>query len=171
MASKRNLNKPVLNSSNAPGGDVEVSNLPAHKISVRAHRFIMLICLLRWYNVLGQFQNCLLFQALQGNPSCLAKTSCKKWRVTLAPVLSSLLVKGPYSVQLRHKCGTLANKQVVHLISSLAWNFGSNVNLNDKSLIIDTLAGLITTLFNFVYLATAESVKFYSSEKNSLHKL
>jgi len=41
----------------------------------------------------------------------------------------------------------------------------------NKSLIIDTLAGLITILFNFVYLATAESVKFYSSEKNSLHKL
>ena len=46
MASNRNLKRPVLNSSNVPGGDVEVSNLPAHKISVRPHRFIMLICLL-----------------------------------------------------------------------------------------------------------------------------
>ena len=74
MASNRNLKKPVLNSSNVPeGGDVEVSNLPAHKISVRPIDLLCLYVFLYNYNVPGQFQNCLLLRALQGNPTCLAK--------------------------------------------------------------------------------------------------
>ena len=69
MASNRNLN--------APGGDVEVSNLPAHKISVRAHRFIMLICLF-------------IYIMYQVN----SKTACyfKPFRVTL-PAWQRLLTK------------------------------------------------------------------------------